>query len=92
MDHLVKDLDLAFATPEQLENNFPIKARMAQNGIKRVAMHWNLDILDPDDFKSILSAQPYLDRSKFCAATGSMAFDEVIKLLSSVGTDADPVG
>lgn len=65
---------------------------MVQNGIKHVAVHWDLDVLDPDDFKSILPAEPYLDRSQFGAAIGSMTLDQVIKLLTDVGTDADLVG
>ena len=92
MDRLVKDLGIAVATPEQLENGSPIKSWMAQNGIKHVAVHWDLDVLDPDDFKSILPAEPYLDRSQFGAAIGSMTLDQVIKLLTDVGTDADLVG
>lgn len=92
MDRLVKDLGMAFATPEQLENGSPIKTWMAQNGIKHVAVHWDLDVLDPDDFRSILPAQPYLDRSKFGAAIGTMTLENVIKLIADLGTDADLVG
>lgn len=92
MDRLVKDLNMAFATPKQLENGSPIKTWLVQNGIKHVAVHWDLDVLDPDDFKSILPAQPHLDRSQFGAAIGTMTLENVIKLLSDLGTDADLVG
>lgn len=92
MDQLVKHLGMAYAMPEQFINGQPIQDWLISNNIQHVAVHFDLDVLDPDDFRSILPARPHLDRNQFGAAVGSMALDQVISLLTTIGSQTDLVG
>ncbi|WP_125571007.1 arginase family protein [Lacticaseibacillus songhuajiangensis] len=92
MDQLVRDMGLATATPQQLRQGHPIQDWLVAHAIRHVALHFDLDVLDPDDFRSILPAKPHFDRAQFGAAIGSMTLDQVIALLTNVSHQADLVG
>lgn len=93
MDHLATDLPIEVIRPEKLDvDDKPVEQWLARKHIKHVAVHWDLDVLDPDDFRSILPAQPYLDRSGFGAAIGSLKLSQVFRLLSTLSRESDLVG
>ncbi|NVY95934.1 arginase family protein [Lactobacillus sp. DCY120] len=70
MDHLASDLKLAYATPDALTIAESVLKWLKSKGIHHVVIHFDLDALDPDDFRSILPAQPHLDRTSFGACLG----------------------
>lgn len=93
MDRMVKDLNLSYVTPDKLAKKSDNVIDWLKNeNIRHVAIHLDLDVLDPDDFRSILPAEPGLDRSQFGAAIGSMKLVAVIRLLQDIGTATDLVG
>lgn len=92
MDQLVKTMGMATATPEQLSQGQPIQDWLTTHGIQHVAVHFDLDVLDPEDFRSILPAKPHFDQAQFGAAIGSMTLDQVMALLTEVSHQADLVG
>ncbi|KRN28091.1 arginase [Lactobacillus selangorensis] len=93
MDQAVKDLAIDYATPQQLaKTNQPILTWIKANQIEQVAIHWDLDVLSPADFRSILPARPYLDSAQFGAAIGEMTLKQVTYLLRAVSEAADLVG
>ncbi|GEO63110.1 arginase family protein [Companilactobacillus nantensis] len=93
MDQKVKDLNLSYVTPSKLVNNSDkVIEWLKVNEIKHIAIHLDLDVLDPDDFRSILPAEPGMDRSQFGAAIGTMKLEAVIRLLQDIGSVSDLVG
>ncbi|QMU07648.1 arginase family protein [Levilactobacillus suantsaii] len=93
MDHLVSDLQMAVLTPADLATTSDrLLAWFTAAGIKHVALHLDLDVLDPDDFRSVLPAEPGLDRQKFGAAIGSMKLATVSRVLQDVSAHAELVG
>ncbi|MDV7719499.1 arginase family protein [Pediococcus ethanolidurans] len=92
MDAAVDTLKIAYATPQQLESSDLIGDWLKQQQIKHLAIHWDLDVLSPDSYRSILPAQPGLDQSQFCAAIGSMTLTSVIQLLTAISAQTEVVG
>lgn len=93
MDNLVKDLNMSYITPEELKkDSSPVLDWIKNNNIKHIAIHLDLDVLDPDDFRAILPAEIGLDRSKFGAAIGAMKLAEMVRLLEDVENNTDLVG
>jgi Arginase/agmatinase/formimionoglutamate hydrolase, arginase family len=93
MDQTVNDLSLNYATPVDLAKNQQIISNwIAANNIEHIAVHWDLDVLDPDDFRSIYPGQPYTDPANFPAAVGSMTLKQVFALLTMLDSQNDLVG
>lgn len=93
MDDLVKKLNMSYILPEQLKkDSAPVLDWIKHNNIKYVAIHFDLDVLDPDDFRATIPSEINLDRSKFNAAIGSMKLSEIIRLLRDIENNTDMVG
>ena len=93
MDRACRELNLRIASPESLKRNSePVLAWIKENGIRHVAIHWDLDVLSPVDFRSIYPAEPYTDAAAFPAAVGRMTLDQVGRLLRDVSAQAELVG
>lgn len=93
MDQAVNTLSLSYATPADLQQgNQPILNWLNKNHIQHVAVHWDLDVLNPTDFRSIYPAEPHTDVTKFPAAVGDMTLKQVFSLLTAVGQTSDLVG
>ncbi len=90
-DKPVKELNLRLAGPDELkENSQPIIDWIEENQIEYLAVHFDLDVLTPKDFRSILPAEPYLE--DFDAAIGEMTLAQVVRVLKDVSTKAEIVG
>jgi len=88
MDQLVKKMPLRFATPEMLaENSSPI---LEAEKIEKLAIHFDLDVLSPEDFRSIYPAEPYL--KSFDAAIGKMTLPQIGRILTDVSELSEIVG
>lgn len=90
-DQEVNRLAMRYASPESLvENSQPIIEWIRENEFKHLAIHFDLDVLSPQDFRSIYPAEPYLDG--FGAAVGDMTLNQVVRLMTDVSNDAEIVG
>ena len=91
MDQLVKKMSLRFATPETLaENSSPILEWLEAEKIEKLAIHFDLDVLSPEDFRSIYPAEPYL--KSFDAAIGKMTLSQIGRILTDVSELSEIVG
>jgi len=93
MDRACKDLNLGIAAPAELKaSSQPILQWIEENGIAYVAVHWDLDVLSPNDFRAILTAMPHIDLDRFPAAVGKMTLNEVGRILHDISEKAEIVG
>lgn len=93
IDRSCERLRLSIAGPEDLRTHSQaILDWIKANGIAFVAVHWDLDVLSPDDFRAILTAMPYIELERFPAAVGRMTLKEVERVLKDVSKEAEIVG
>ena len=87
-----------YATPEDLkENSDKIIKWIKEEGIKYLCIHWDLDVLSPEDFRSIFSAEPVKEGEKneyadFGYAIGKMKFTQAVRMICDVSKEAKLVG
>lgn len=90
-DQDVNRLNLRYAVPDQLKKDSqPILDWLKENQIEHIAVHFDLDVLSPQDFRSIYPAEPYLE--EFGAAIGELTLKEVTRILTDISKQADIVG
>ncbi|HIR93505.1 MAG TPA: arginase family protein [Candidatus Egerieimonas intestinavium] len=93
MDRACRELKLKIASPDSLKKDSgKVMEWIKENKIRHVAVHWDLDVLSPADFRSIYPAEPYTEVSEFPAAVGRMTLEEVGRLLRDVSGAAEIVG
>lgn len=92
-DDLVTTKNLTVATPEQLMVDSDVLLDwLEDNQIEHVAIHFDLDVLTPQDFHNILPAEPALALEDFGAAVGGMTLSATLRLLQDVANAVDLVG
>jgi arginase len=91
---MFKRLGLRSAGPEALaDTSAPVIEWLKEIGARRVAVHFDLDVLDPSLFRSLLFANPDPFEPKIEGApSGGMSMAQVIRLLSDVSKQVDVVG
>jgi arginase len=91
---LIERLKLKHASAEQLaENSAQVLQWFKSTGAKHLAIHLDLDVLDPHGFRSLLFAQPDAPAGAFEGVTqGSMPIAHVVRLLADIAAVADVVG
>lgn len=93
MDSMCKELNLEIVSPEELsKSSDKILKWIENNNIKYLAVHWDLDVLSPEDFRSIYPGEPHTKISDFPWAIGRMKLCEVSKVLNDVSKKAEIVG
>lgn len=93
MDHLVKDLNMNFITPDQIKiSSKKVIDWINQNDFEKLVIHFDLDVLDSNDFRSVLSAEPYIDKESLDYATGTMKLNEVFEFIENISKDSEIVG
>lgn len=93
MDHRVKDLQMKVATPQQLASDSQlIQDWLTKEKISHVAVHFDVDVLSPHDYRSILPAEPYTNPANFPAAVGQLTLKQVGRVLKDLEEMADLVG
>ena len=93
MDSMCKELNLEIVSLEELsKNSDKILKWIEKNKIKYLAVHWDLDVLSPYDFRSIYPGEPYTDVKNFQWAVGQMKLTEVARVLNDVSKKAEIVG
>ena len=78
-----KEYQIKYLTPQQLDKNSDaLLSWIQENGYQQVLIHWDLDVLSPDDFRSLLCAKPHIPPVSY--AVGQMTLDQVIRILKDV--------
>ncbi|HSV53067.1 MAG TPA: arginase family protein [Burkholderiaceae bacterium] len=78
---------------ELAHNSEPVLEWLKSIGAKHLAIHFDLDVLDPIAFRSLLFANPDAPADAFDGiAQGKMTMDQVVRLLEDVANVVDVVG
>ena len=87
-------LDLASAGPEELaDTSAPVLDWLRSTGKRHLAIHFDLDVLDPTLYRSLLFANPDPAVPKIEGSpSGKMTMEQVVRLLSDVAEAVDVVG
>lgn len=87
-------LGLRLAGPEELaKSSEKVLEWFASTGAKHLAIHLDLDVLDPSSMRSVLFANPNDPQGAFDGvAQGKMCIPQVLRLLQDVAAVADIVG
>lgn len=90
----IREHGLSHLSPEELKaGNAPILAWLRQVGAKRIAVHFDLDVLDPALYDFLLFHDPSAAPNAFDGvAKGRMRFAEVASILNAVAKEAEIVG
>lgn len=92
-DHQVDDLKMNYLTPAELAEDSQLLIEwINQNQFKQLAIHFDLDVLSPQDFRSINPGKPYLDLEKFPAPIGTMTLDQIGRIIQDVSEKTEIVG
>lgn len=92
-DIACREQKLKIVSPEELaQSSHAVLDWIKEQDIQYIAVHWDLDVLSPEDFRSIYPAEPYLNPGMFSAAIGRMKLQEVGRLLCDVSKTAEIVG
>ncbi len=85
---------LAHLGPEQLAvSSEPVLTWLRATGAKRVAIHFNVDVLDPAHYDFVVFRNPSAPPDAFKGvARGRMHFAQVSETLNAVTAEADIVG
>ncbi|WP_122662122.1 arginase family protein [Pseudomonas viridiflava] len=90
----IERLGLRSASPADLANTSePVLKWLKETGARHLAIHLDLDVLDPSIFRSLLFAKPDVPVDTFEGiAQGKMTMDQVVRLLRDVASVVDVVG
>ncbi|WP_312115726.1 arginase family protein [Brevibacillus reuszeri] len=88
---MIQRLGIKTAGTQELMNSMDsIKNWIKQNNIKHLAIHLDLDVLDPKAFRSLLFANPEVPYD--FSAAGTMRFPQLLHLMKELSEEADVVG
>lgn len=89
---LIRRPGLRSASPGELaDSSAPVLEWLKETGARHLAIHLDLDVLDPAFFRSLLFARPDAPADAFGIAQGKMTIDQVVRLLGDVAA-VDVVG
>jgi len=91
---LIERLGLRSAGAAELaDSSAPVLQWLRETGARHLAIHFDLDVLDPALFRSLLFAQPDVPADKFDGiAQGKMTMAQIVRLLRDVAAVVDVVG
>lgn len=93
IDNNVENYNMKLLTPEQLKNDPSLISEWIKaSSFTKIAVHFDLDVLSPDDYRSIYPAEPGLNRNDFPAAIGKLSLENVGSLLKQIDENSDLVG
>ncbi|MEK4313898.1 arginase family protein [Bacillus sp. FSL P4-0334] len=98
---LQKPLDLEVKSLEELNLNYTVQDKsnlksediqkwIKENGFTKIAVHFDLDVLDPNFFRSLYFSEPGV--TEFPAESGKMTLKELLNILKGVFKENDVVG
>jgi arginase len=90
----VERLGLGMATPTQLiESSQPIVEWLRSTGARHVAIHLDLDVIDPTQLRSLYFTMPNAAPGAFAGIPqGRMTIAQVVRLLNDVAEQVEVVG
>jgi arginase len=93
-DEVIRGVGLRHAgAPALAETSAPVLDWIAEERIEHLAIHFDLDVLDPSAFRPLLFNQPGLPPDAYSGvARGRMLPDQVVRLLRDVARACDVVG
>src|SRR3546814_8818961 len=93
-DLILKDLGTWHIPPAFLADSIrPILDWIETEGITHLAVHFDLDVLDPAHFSPLLFNRPGMPEGAFDGIEqGRMQLDQVVRLLKEIGAAVDMVG
>lgn len=78
-------------SPEELfENSNRLVEWIQKNGFEKVAIHFDVDVLDPKDFRMILPAMPHM--TDFPAEVGALSLQQVSRIFKDIEDNSEIVG
>ncbi|MFJ4145291.1 arginase family protein [Pseudomonas sp. NPDC089734] len=82
-----------FGAQELAQSSKPVLDWLASINARHLAIHFDLDVLDPNEFRALLFANPNAPAGTFDGiAQGKMRIAEVLRLLTDVADAVDVVG
>lgn len=88
---IVTNLNLRKASAIDLvQNSQPILAWIKEQQIEHLAIHLDLDVLDPETFRSLLFAKP--GDEVVDASMGTMTFEQIARIIQDVSKQTEIVG
>lgn len=88
---IVSRLKLRKAGPEDLaDDSGPVLQWIQEKEIEHLAIHFDMDVLDPTLFRSLLFSNP--DGTQIDAPSGKMTLSQILKLIGDVSQQTDVVG
>lgn len=88
----IKALGLSVIKPQDIANDSSVVIKwLKDNRIENVAIHLDLDALDPARFYSQLTRDPYA-AEKFPTVTGKLDLRQITRLLEDISANANVVG
>lgn len=90
-EKIVNRLNLRRAGVEELsENSRPVLEWIKENNIEYLAVHLDLDVLNPELFRSLLPCEPV--EHPFESVPGKMTLPQAARIIQDVSKEADIVG
>ena len=87
----MKKYRIAYATPEDLaDHNEKVLAWIKEKGFKHMLIHWDLDVMSPKDFYSLLCNEPHIPPVEY--AVGRMTLEQITGLIQEVSAVTEVVG
>ena len=88
----MEEYQIRCATPEQLksEGSRLVLDWIREKGFQQVIIHWDLDVLSPENFRSLLCNEPGLGPVPY--VIGDMNLAEIAKLIVDVEKETELVG
>ncbi|MDE5832297.1 MAG: arginase family protein, partial [Desulfovibrio sp.] len=88
----IKSLGLQVIKPQDVaEDSSAVLKWLWDNRIENVAIHLDLDVLDPERFYSQLTKDPFAEE-KFPTTTGKLDLRQITRLLKDVSENVNVVG
>lgn len=82
---------IPIVSPEALmESSSPVLEWVRENNIKNVMIHFDLDVLDAADFRSVFYNQPHLGPVSY--ATGKLTLAQTVRMITDIEKEANLVG
>lgn len=90
-EKIVRRLHLRSAGPQDLaQTSAPVLDWIRENSIDHLAIHFDLDVLDPKFFRALLPCEPV--EQPYDATLGEMTLSQVARLIGDVSKNTDVVG
>lgn len=87
---LLEDLNLKYTVGDKILNSEEIQKWINDNGFTKLAIHLDLDVLDPNLFRSLYFSEPGV--TEYSAISGKMTLKELLSILKGIFEENEVVG